>query len=101
MVIIESSSDLRFRGDLVIIESSSNEAVCGEELVYLTCRTAREVKDVTWYWSDQSKEGNNITIRATPNEVVYTCRATSDNGEIGEANIAIVANGEYFIVEVT
>ena len=69
--------------------------MCDEELVTLTCRTARKVKDVIWHWLDQSKEGSTITIRATPNEVVYTCKTTSDNGEIGEANITIVANGEY------
>ena len=95
---ISSANDTRLRGDLnITIESSVNETLCVEELVNLTCLTDQQVKDVTWHWSDQSKEGSHITVRATPNKVVYICEATSDNGETGKANITIVANGEYFI----
>ena len=69
--------------------------VCVEDLINLTCRTDQQVKDVTWHWSDQSKEGGHITVRATSNEVVYICEVISDDGDTGEANITIVANGEY------
>ena len=92
-----SANGLRFRGGLnVTIQSSpmlDHEKVCVEELINLTCQTDQQVKNVTWYWSDQSEEGSRITVRATPNEVVYICEATSDNGETGEANITVVANG--------
>ena len=95
---ISSANDTRLRGDLnVTIESSVNETVCDEELVDLTCLTDQRAKDVTWHWLDQSKEGSHITIRATPNKVVYICEATSDKGETGKANITIVANGEYSV----
>ena len=98
---ISSANDTKLRGDLnIIIESSVNETLCVEELVNLTCLTDQQVKDVTWHWSDQSKEGSHITVRATPNKVVYICEATSDNGETGKANITIVANGEYFITRI-
>ena len=96
--VISSANDIGFRDDFnVTIESSPNETVCVERLVNLTCWTNQPVKEVTWHWSDQSKEGSRITVRATPNEVVYICEATSDNGETGEANITVVANGEYSI----
>ena len=96
--VISSANDIGFRDDFnVTIESSPNETVCVEGLVNLTCWTNQPVKEVTWHWSDQSKEGSRITVRATPNEVVYICEATSDNGETREANITVVANGEYSI----
>ena len=53
------------------------------------------MKYVTWRWSDQSKEGSHIAVRATPNEIVYICEVTSGDGDTGEANITVVANGEY------
>ena len=97
---ISSANHTRLRGDMnVTIESSVNETVCSEELVNLTCLTDQQVKDVTWHWSDQSKQGSHITIRATPNKVVYICEATSDKGETGKANITIVANGKYLLLQ--
>ena len=90
-----SATDFGFRDDLnVTIESSPNETVCVEGPVSLTCWTNRQVKYVTWHWSDQSKEGSHITVRATPNEVVYICEVTSYDDDTGEANITVVANGE-------
>ena len=65
-----------------------------KELINLTCRTDQQVENVTWHWLNQSEEGSHITVRATPNEVVYICEVTSDDGDMGEANITVVANGE-------
>lgn len=67
--------------------------VCVNESVNLTCLTDQKVEIITWYWLDQSKEGSHITVQATLSDVVYTCKASDINGQMGEANITVGANG--------
>lgn len=68
--------------------------MCLNESVQLACRTDQQVKNVTWHWLNQTEEGSHITVQATLNEVVYTCKASTELGLAGEANITVVANGE-------
>jgi len=86
------------RKDLnVTIESSpklGTDVVCVDQSVNLTCVTDQQVKDITWQWLDQSEEGSTISVQATQSEVVYTCKASYNSSQIGEANITVVANGE-------
>ena len=67
--------------------------VCVNESVNLTCLTDQNVEIITWYWLDQSKEGSHITVQATLSDVVYTCKASDNNGQMGETNITVGANG--------
>ena len=69
------------------------DTLCNNETVTLTCHTDQQ-DIVTWYWSNQSRHGNNITVLATPYEIIYTCMASDNNGTLQKANITIVANGE-------
>ena len=70
------------------------DTICNNESLILTCHTKEQVTDVTWYWSNQSKQGNNITIVATHDKVIYICVASDDNEIIGKANVTVVANGK-------
>ena len=96
------SANLRLLDNLnatLYVDSSpklGKETVCFNESVSLACRTHQQVllRDVTWHWLNQSKEGNNITVQATLNEVVYTCKTSTKHGLSGQANITVVANGE-------
>ena len=68
--------------------------ICINETVTLTCHTDEPAKvDFTWYWSNQSKQGNSITVLPTFSNIMYICVAYS-NGTIGKANVTIVANGK-------
>jgi len=86
------------RKDLnVTIESSpklGTDVVCVDQSVNLTCVTDQQVKDITWQWLGQSEEGSTISVQATRSEVVYTCKVSYNNSQMGEANIIVVANGE-------
>ena len=73
------------------------DTICINESVTLTCHTDEQVKvDITWYWSNQSKQGNSITILATSSNVIYICVASDNNRTIGKANVTVVANGKKF-----
>lgn len=69
------------------------DTVCNNETVTLTCHTDQQ-DNITWYWSNQSRRGNNITVLATPYKILYTCMASDNNGTSQKANITIIANGE-------
>ena len=80
----------------VTIESSPKlgyETVCVDESVNLTCLTD-QVAIITWYWLDQSKSGHFISTQVTLSDVVYTCKACLNDGQMGEVNITVAANGE-------
>ena len=88
-----------FRDSLNVTIVSSpklgEDTICVNETVNLTCRTDDQVKDgITWYWQNQSKQGTTIAVQATRDEVIYSCKATDNNGVAGEANVTVVANGE-------
>ena len=71
------------------------DTICVNETVTLKCHTNEPVKvDFTWYWSNQSKQGNSITVLATPSSIIYICVASYSNGTIGKANTTVVANGK-------
>ena len=71
------------------------DTICINESLTLTCHTDEQVKvDITWYWSNQSKQGNSITILATSSQIIYICVASSSNGTIGKANVTVIANGK-------
>ena len=75
------------------------DTICINESLTLTCHTDEQVKvDITWYWSNQSKQGNSITILATPSSITYTCVASDTNRTIGKANVTVVANGKKFSI---
>ena len=73
------------------------DTVCVNQPVNLTCWTDKQVKDITitWHWLSQSKEGTTIIVQATSYEVLYTCNASNICGQIGEAHVTVVADGEY------
>ena len=69
--------------------------MCINQSINLTCYADDQQKHyITWYWSDQSKEGATLIVQATQYEVVYTCKVSNNNGLLGEANITVAANGE-------
>ena len=72
------------------------DTVCVNQSVNLSCHTDQQVKDITitWHWLSQSKEGTTIIVQATPYEVLYTCNASNDGGQMGETYVTVVADGE-------
>ena len=71
------------------------DTICINETVTLTCHTDEPAKvDITWYWSNQSKLRNSITVLPTFNNTIYICLASDSNRTIGKANVTVVANGK-------
>ena len=71
------------------------ERLCINQSINLTCYADDQQKHyITWYWSDQSKEGATLIVQATPHKVLYTCKVSNNNGLLGEANITVAGNGE-------
>ena len=71
------------------------DTVCDNQDVTLMCYTDQATGNmITWYWSNQSQHGDTITVVARMSGVVYTCVATSEDGQQLEKNITVLANGE-------
>ena len=77
------------------------DTVCVNQSVHLSCRTDQQDITITWHWLNQSKEGTTIIAQATPYEVLYTCNASSSSGQMGEARVTVVADGEYSRLKIT
>ena len=72
--------------------------LCESQSVTLSCHTDQSVANITWHWSNQSEQGDTITVPAKLTKVVYTCVVSDDDGQdIGKANITILANGELLL----
>lgn len=92
-----AADDLRDSLNVTIVSSPKlgEDTICVNETVNLTCLTDDRVKHgITWYWQNQSKQGTTIAVQTTRDEVIYSCKATDNNGTAGEANVTVVANGE-------
>ena len=88
-IVIIKGNDLN-----VTIKSSpklGHKRVCDGEFFNLTCETNNQAKHFfySWYWLNQSKEGMNITVRASLSKAVYICKVSNTNGERGEASITL------------
>ena len=93
---VAAANDLRGGLNVTIVSSPKlgEDTICVNETVNLTCTTNEQEKyNITWYWPDQSKQGATIAVQATRDEVIYTCKASDNNGVAGEANVTVVANG--------
>ena len=97
VVLLSAANDLR--GDLNITIVSSPklgvDTVCVNQAVNLSCFT-NEQTNITWLWSNQSEERSTITVTARQYAVVFTCKASEENGQEGEANVTVIANGENY-----
>ena len=71
------------------------DTVCVNQFVHLSCRIDQQDITITWHWLSQSKEGTTIIAQATPYEVLYTCNASNSKGQMGQAHVTVVADGEY------
>ena len=106
-IVSNFADDLRDGLNVTIVSSPKlgEDTICVNNTVNLTCRTDQQVNEVTWYWQDQSrprsKQGSTITVLATLNEVVYTCEVSNSSKVMGEANVTVVANGEWWSKSVT
>ena len=67
--------------------------MCDEQNVTLMCHSD-PTNIITWYWSNQSRHEDTITVVARMTGLVYTCVATSKDGlHLGNSSITVVANG--------
>ena len=69
--------------------------MCINQAVNLSCFT-NEQTNITWRWSNQSEERSTIIVTARQYAVVFTCKASNQNGLVAEANVAVIANGENY-----
>ena len=69
--------------------------MCVNQSVNLSCFTDQRT-NITWFWLNQSKEGSTITVKVTQYAVVFTCKASAENGQVGKANVTVIANGENY-----
>ena len=89
--------DLNYTVTIVSSLKLGEETICLNHSVKLTCNADnldQQKYYITWYWSDQSKEGATLIVQATQYKVVYTCKVSNNNGLLGEASITVAANGE-------
>ena len=82
----------------VTISSSPRLGVgtlCQNDSVTLTCHSDHSEGNTAWHWSNQSEQGDTITVAAELTQVVYTCIVSDDDGQyIGQASVIVIANGE-------
>ena len=72
--------------------------LCQNDSVTLTCHSDQSEVNITWRWSNQSEQGDSITVAAELTQVVYTCIVSDDGGQdIGQANVTVIANGELLL----
>ena len=71
--------------------------LCDNQNVTLTCHTDQSVADITRKWSNQSEQGDSITVVAKLSKVMYTCIVSNGGQDIGQASITIAANGELLL----
>ena len=69
--------------------------MCDNQDVTLMCHTDQTTGNIiTWYWYNQSQDGDSITVMATMTGVVYNCVAYVQGREVGKSSITVRANGE-------
>ena len=74
--------------------------LCQNNSVTLTCHTDQSEANITWHWSNQSEQGDTITVAAELTKVVYTCLVSDDGHDIGQASVTVIANGELCTVKI-
>ena len=69
--------------------------MCDNQDVTLMCHTDQTTGYmITWYWSNQAQRGDTMTVVARMTGVVYTCVASSKDGQqLGNSSITVMANG--------
>jgi len=72
------------------------DTVCDNQDVTLMCRTDQRTGNmITWYWSNHSQHGDNITVVARMIGMVCTCVVSDKDGHhLGNTSVTVVANGE-------
>jgi len=69
--------------------------VCDNQDVTLMCHTDQTAGNmITWFWYNQSQDGDNITVVAMMTGVVFNCVAYVQGREVGKSSVTVRANGE-------
>ena len=50
-------------------------------ILALTCHSDQSEGNITWHWSNQSEQGDTITVAAELTLVVCTCIVSDDDGQ--------------------